>query len=139
MKRWLTMAAMLGAMALTLATPPAQAASKTLSVGTCNGTSSYPTIQSAVDAVDGAGFTIDVCPGTYNERVDVTNKQRLTIRGDVEKGQEAPLIDAGGQDGIVILDSTSVEIRGLRITNASMAILAANAPQTEIRNMVITN
>ncbi len=139
MKRWLTLLAALGCVWLTLATPTAQAASKTLYVGTCKEPSPYATIQSAVDAVTGAGFTIAVCPGTYNEHVEVANKQRLSIRNAAEKSQGMPLIDAGGSDGIVIRDSTNVEIRGLQITNTNMAIVAAQAPKTEIRDMVITN
>src|SRR5689334_9271041 len=105
MKRWLMIMAVVGLMALTLATPVAQAASKTLYVGMCHGASPYPTVQSAVNAVNGVGFTIAVCPGTYYESVQVTDKQGLTIRGDVKQDQQAPLIDAGGQDGIVIMDS----------------------------------
>ena len=139
MKRWVILLAMLGLVSLTLATPTVQAANKTLYVGTCKETSPYTTIQSAVDAVTGAGFTIAVCPGSYQESVDVANRERLNIRNAVEKGQGMPLIDAGGRDGIVIQDSTNVEIRGLQITNTSMGIIAAHAPETKVRDMVITN
>lgn len=139
MKRWLMLLAVLGFVSLMFATPSAQAASKTLYVGTCKEASPYTTIQSAVDAATGAGFTIAICPGTYNERVDVANKQRLSIRSAIEKTQGMPLIDAGGSDGIVIRDSTNVEVRGLQITNTSMGIIAAHAPKTEIRDMLITN
>jgi parallel beta-helix repeat protein len=139
MKRWLILLAVLGFASLTVAAPTAQAASKTLYVGTCKEPSPYTTIQSAVDAATGAGFTIAVCPGTYNESVDVANRERLSIRSAAEKSQGMPLIDAGGSDGIVIRDSTNVEVRSLQITNTSMGIVAAHAPKTEIRDMVITN
>ena len=105
MKRWMMLLGMLGLMLMTLAVPDAHAASKTLYVGTCKGWSPFQTIQSAVEAASGGGFTIYVCPGTYNESVQVRSKQDLTIRNYVVKNQSTPLIDSNGNDGIDIFDS----------------------------------
>lgn len=135
MKRWLTTVGMVGLILLALAAPGVQAASKTLYVGTCKGPSSYTTIQSAVDAVNDDGFTIYVCPGTYNESVSVQNKEKLTIRNYVIKNQPAPLMSGG----IDVRDSEKVEIRGLRITNTNIAIIASNSPETKVHNTIITN
>lgn len=137
MRRWLTMAGMVGMLATALASPGVQAASKTLYVGTCKGSSPYTTIQSAVDTVNDDGFTIYVCPGTYHETVKVEHKDDLTIRNYVVKNQPAPLIDAGGGFGFTVSDSKEVEIRGLRITNADVGLDADESPKTEVRNTTI--
>ena len=120
----------------------ASAASKNLYVGSCRGASPYTTIQSAVNAVNDDHFTINVCPGTYNETVLVEGKEDLTIRNVVVKNQAAPLIDAGGNslyDGIDVIDSEDIDIRGLRVTNASVGIFVFNSPETEVRNTFISN
>ena len=138
MQRWMMLLGMLGLMLMGLAAPGVQAASKTLYVGTCKGSSPFKTIQSAVEAASGSGFTIYVCPGTYHESVQVRSKQDLTIRNYVIKNQPTPLIDPNSNDGIDIYDSTDVEIRGLRVTNATSAIYATRSPETKVRNTTIS-
>lgn len=59
-------------------TPPGQS-------GTCHD------IQSAIDAVNGDGFTVSIRPGTYNiyNTLYVTNKSNITITGDPQAGSGA--------------------------------------------------
>lgn len=92
MKRWLTMAGVIGLLVMALAVPGVQAASTTLYVGTCGTSPRYTTIQSAVDAVNGTGFTINVCTGTYAGNVQIKNKENLTIHGCLPLGAEAQML-----------------------------------------------
>ena len=67
-------------------------------VAGCGADASYDTIQGAVDAA-ASGATINVCPGTYGENVEIITPN-LTITG---VGDELPVIDgAGGPHAVTI-------------------------------------
>ena len=72
---------------------------KTYYVGTCKpGKADYTTIQAAVNGVP-AGSTINVCPGTYPEQVEIG--QPLTLAG-VQSGDNATVVvtvPSGGLNG----------------------------------------
>src|SRR3984885_165838 len=79
-----------GLLACCLGQTAQAAAGTTVAVGNCKaGLTSYPTIQKAVDASP-AGYTIDVCPGTYPEQVSIT--KNLTLIGVAAGTADAPTI-----------------------------------------------
>jgi hypothetical protein len=65
--------------------------------GSC-GSPNYNTISAAVSSAS-SGDVINVCPGTYNESVNVSNKQ-LTIDGSV--GGSATINASGHPEGVII-------------------------------------
>lgn len=95
----------------------------TLVVGTCPG-ATYSTIQAAVTAAV-AGDTIQVCPGSYNENVNI-NKNNITLVGagassNASYGtiiEGATPTNIGNNPGITLPPNvTGVSIRNLRVQN----------------------
>jgi parallel beta-helix repeat protein len=83
---------------LALGTQQLLASNITYAVGTCRpGLHSYPTISAAVAATPTA-TTIDVCPGTYNEQVQIT--QPVTLQG-VLIGNSPQIVIAAPSGGLV--------------------------------------
>ena len=103
-------------LAYTIGLSPVIADAATLKVPT-----SFPTIQSAVDAAN-AGDTIRIAPGTYVEQVSIAKNLELIGSGPITTIIRAPGILAPGQSG----RTSIVEIHG----GASVAIsrLAVSGP-----------
>jgi hypothetical protein len=77
----------------------------------------YPTIQDAVDAVtSGAGATIFVFPGTYEENLDISDKDYLTIVGAMIPGYARP--DIAPSSGVCL---ASVRNQGLVLRHLRFA------------------
>jgi hypothetical protein len=96
--------------------PDANAAPQILEV-CASGGAPYTTIGSAIDAAD-PGDTIEVCAGTYNERL-VIDKQ-LYLRGLA--GLESTIIDAQGGGTAVRIDGVGgggVSLEGFTIRNGA--------------------
>ena len=91
-----------------------------------------PTIQSAVDRA-GAGDTVAIAPGIYDEDVVVLNKTDLWIAGRVDLTVEAsmPCWDAPEQSrrrclllgSVAILSSRRINLEGLTILSPSSCVL----------------
>ncbi|MDK2974961.1 MAG: hypothetical protein PWP08_1332 [Methanofollis sp.] len=71
----------------------------------------YPTIGAAVAAA-GAGDTVRVESGTYNERVAVN--KTIVVRG-IDTGAGLPTIDAGGADCGVSIEANGTVFEGFRV------------------------
>jgi Right handed beta helix region len=93
-------------------------------------TARYRDINTAIAAV-GAGGTVVVCAGTYDEQVVVTKSLKLFGRGATidAKGQKPLKIGPQplpGSIGIGVLGTSGVQVRGFRVTGAGFdAILVA--------------
>lgn len=141
----------------------AQTHSKLVEVGTCKtNLSSYATIQTAVSAVP-PGATIQICPGTYNEQVSIT--QAVTLLGIANGPNQAVVLNVPGvfeQSGtgpvsgfpifaqIIVKDAGPVNISGLTIDGngsscpsgalAGIVYLSQSNPSTgKVSNSVVRN
>ncbi len=83
----------------------------------CNdaGTTAYSTIQSAVDAAS-SGNTIRVCPGTYNE--DINLNKTLTVIGVGGSASTNITGPIGGPGSTVAIGASGIDISGFTITRA---------------------
>jgi hypothetical protein len=94
-------------------------------------TAKYSDINTAIAAV-GAGGTVVVCAGTYDEQVVVTKSLRLYGRGATidAKGQKPLKIGPQalpGSIGIGVLETRGVRVSGFRITGASFDAILVGA------------
>ncbi|QQG41531.1 MAG: right-handed parallel beta-helix repeat-containing protein [Candidatus Woesebacteria bacterium] len=84
--------------------------------GTCHN------IQTAVDAVTGDGYTVQIEPGTYNitSTINVSGKTNINITGNSQAGSGAAVINstAGGGWGFLV-DSSSGTIQYLSMRGGS--------------------
>src|SRR4051812_25428449 len=83
----------------------------TFTVGTCSG-GGFPTIQAAVNGAS-AGDKINVCPGTYVERVNVpAGKNGLTLQslGHLAATIQAPAALAAPKSIVRVTGSTNVKL-----------------------------
>ena len=96
------------------------------------GGADYDTIQGAVD-VAGAGDTIYVYDGIYNEHVVISTS--ITLSGQSESNVT---IDGGGSGDCVQISSSDVVINGFTITNASKYGIRADYSDIAIDNVTIT-
>jgi parallel beta-helix repeat protein len=108
-------------------------------------TAGYSDINTAIAAV-GAGGTVVVCAGTYDEQVVITKPLALYGRGATinAKGQK-PLkvgtITLPGSVGIGVLGTSGVQVSGFRVTGAGFdAILVAASSHVSVsRNYLSGN
>ena len=96
------------------------------------GGADYDTIQGAVD-VAGAGDTIYVYDGLYNEQVVISAS--ITLSGQSESNVT---IDGGGSGDCVQISSSDVVINGFTIINASRYGIRADYSDIAIENVTIT-
>lgn len=76
------------------------------------------TIQAAIDAcTSGAGDTIFVFPGTYNENLTIDGKDYITIIGCQIGGYERPDVGKATGSAITITNSQGVVLRHMRFFN----------------------
>ncbi|SCK58309.1 Right handed beta helix region [Streptomyces sp. WMMB 714] len=132
---------------------PASAVQAVIVVGTPSATCAnpqHPTIQDGVDAAD-AGDTIRVCPGTYNEAVNVTKS--LVFRGaqagvDARSGRTNPARESvvqppGASTGFTVASGVSnVTIDGFTIQDSEadgINTLSAGSGFTISNNIVTGN
>lgn len=88
------------------------------------GVDHFNQIQDAVDAATD-GDTIYVYKGTYHESIEVTEKNNLAFKA--EKGGKpvkSVVIDADGNYGFEIWESSGLTISGFKITDANVGIFA---------------
>lgn len=86
--------------------------------GNCDATTAAPdTIQEGVDAA-AAGETVEVCPGTYNENVDLTGKTGLTLEST--DGADVTTVDGTGAAGTdtILAEANNITIEGFTVTGA---------------------
>ncbi|MEA1866190.1 MAG: right-handed parallel beta-helix repeat-containing protein [Euryarchaeota archaeon] len=96
------------------------------------GGADYDTLQGAVD-VAGAGDTIYVYDGIYNEQVIISTS--ITVSGQSESNVT---IDGGGSGDCVQISSSDVTINGFTITNASRCGIRADYSDIVIENVTVT-
>jgi Right handed beta helix region len=94
-------------------------------------TAKYSDINTAIAAV-GAGGTVVVCAGTYDEQVVVTKPLKLYGRGATidAKGQKPLKIGPQtlpGSIGIGVLETSGVRVSGFRVTGASFDAILVGA------------
>jgi Right handed beta helix region len=94
-------------------------------------TAKYSDINTAIAAV-GAGGTVVVCAGTYDEQVVVTKSLKLYGRGATidAKGQKPLKIGPQtlpGSIGIGVLETSGVRVSGFRVTGASFDAILVGA------------
>lgn len=94
-------------------------------------TARYSDINTAIAAV-GAGGTVVVCAGTYDEQVVVTKSLKLYGRGATidAKGQKPLKIGPQtlpGSIGIGVLETSGVRVSGFRVTGASFDAILVGA------------
>jgi hypothetical protein len=93
------------------AADPEQIGEESAAIDVCGGS-----IQEAIDAAP-AGAVLDICAGTYSERLLINGKS-LTLRGT--DGATTTIIDAGGLGPALIVRNTpspGVVVRGLTLRN----------------------
>jgi len=114
----------------------------TVAVGSCTNFINFSTIGEAVAHVP-SGSTIQVCPGTYPEQVNITKK--LTLEGITGATAAVIVPPAGGlvQNGVDIFDypvaaqifvasaTGSVTIKGLTVDGTGNNIAGCGAPTLE--------
>ncbi len=109
----------------------------TLGGGSC-ASPDYNTISAAVSHAS-SGDTIDVCPGTYAESVDVNNIQ-LTLNGSA--GDSPATIDAAGQpEGVIIQGAAAAgsSVQGFNIENAQgEGVLVEGTSNVTVANNVVS-
>lgn len=91
-----------------------------VTVCTDGATADYTTIQSAVDAAE-PGWVLEICSGTWHERVVVDGKG-LTLRG--RDGASLTILDADGAGSAITVRNTTepVVIEGLTVTGGDADI-----------------
>lgn len=88
------------------------------------GSQYYPTIQDAIDAVtSGAGATIFVFPGTYEENLTVTDKDYLTIIGAMIPGYARPDIAPSTGVCLASVRSQGLVLRHLRFAGSDADVV----------------
>src|SRR5690242_1615882 len=94
--------------------------SGTYAVGTCRPSlPSYSTISAALAATP-APTVVDICPGTYNEQIEIT--QPVTLQGIVSGGSGQVIVSAaGGLQADATISGESVAPQ-LWVNNASGAV-----------------
>jgi len=93
------------------AADPAEIGDESLGIAVCG-----ESIQDAIDAAP-PGAILDICPGTYRERLAIRGKS-LTLRGT--DGAGVTTIDANGLGPALVITNTpspGVTVRGLRLAN----------------------
>lgn len=104
-------------------------------VDVCPGTA-YPTIQSGVNAA-AAGDTVNVCAGTFVEKVTVTGSAKKSIRiAGTGLGNTYLVCPATTNDGFTITTS-GVQITGMDISGCRRAISVAATMTSTVRNNTI--
>jgi Right handed beta helix region len=113
--------------------------------GTSCSTASYGNINTAIAAA-GPGGTVVVCPGTYYQEVVVTKPLNLVGRhATINAHDLPPLKIAGmtlpGSDGIAVLKTSNVNVRGFTVTGAGFdAILVGASSHVSVsRNTLVNN
>jgi parallel beta-helix repeat protein len=111
--------------------------------------SSYPTIQSAINAAHNSGDTINVNPGTYQEQLTIPSRfSGLTINSVTKNAAiiQAPATMTSGLQAIVeVQGATGVTINGFEITgqtagaNELAGIYVDGSGQATIQNNWITH
>ncbi|MGX1129706.1 pectinesterase [Streptomyces glaucescens] len=89
-------------------------------------------VQAAVDAVDGPGWTIVVHPGTYREVVNVpADKSELTLRGATRDPRDA----------VIVFDNANGTMRpdGTTYGTAGSATFTSAAPGLTVRDLTLAN
>ncbi|MGW0821195.1 pectinesterase family protein [Streptomyces sp. NPDC002845] len=89
-------------------------------------------VQAAVDAVDGAGWTIVVHPGTYREVVNIpADKGNLTLRGATRDPRDA----------VIVYDNANGTKKpdGTTYGTAGSATFTSAAPGLTVRGLTIAN
>ncbi|MEZ4242036.1 MAG: hypothetical protein R3F59_38965, partial [Myxococcota bacterium] len=114
---------------------PAPVSGRVLEAG-CGTT--YDTLQAAVNAAV-SGDAIDVCPGTYDERVTVAGKQ-LTLRST--GGAAVTTLNGAGWGGaLVVRAGADVTVDGLTIVNGRADVggdLSCSDSALQLRNSVLS-
>ncbi len=110
----------------------------TLTVGTCQGSSPYATIQEGVNAAN-AGDTVQVCPGTYEESVLI--ETNLTLIGIKSRPHGGPItlptiiypssvdrlcLDGSSCPQIFVKNSSAVHIADLEVDGSNFKLDACN-------------
>lgn len=95
------------------------------------GTASYSNINTAIGAV-GAGGTVVVCRGTYDEEVVVTKPLNLVGRHATINAKGQPALTVGsmtlpGSDGIAVLKTSKVNVSGFTVTGAGFDAILVGA------------
>jgi hypothetical protein len=118
---------LIGLVTLAFSIQPAKATPKTIIVP-----DNYPTIQAAIDQAS-QGDTLLIRSGTYYEHI-VVNKT-LTIQGE---GKYFPAINGNNTGDAVEIESSSVKISGLRISNGYFYDAIIDAANSTILDCILT-
>jgi parallel beta-helix repeat protein len=104
-----------------------QAFAAIVAVGNCTALVNFATIQQAVDAVP-PGSSIQVCPGTYHEQVNIS--QKVTITG---------IMYAGTDRVLIVPPSSGLVANTVSVDNASLPMAAQIWVHDTIGPVLISN